>query len=452
MKSQNSIKESFYCSICKTRQLANNCPSCDKKACSNCFIQCRNCNILKCKVCCTLMKNCHKGCNNILCNTCIISLENQEIIFNSYFYKGNICKELRCKNCEEMNCCKICRDSCCFKCLKFCSFCYQIICKNCHENYNKNKDKISYKSISCKHNINILLGCNKGKILNYNLVEKKIILEHNLHKTKLNNHITSLVKINEMYATSSDDGYIKVWKDQSFEKIFIEYDNEGFRVSQCVMISDDKIAASGWENKKGIVLNLDFDDQENIVTSINVDSQITSICKYNYSTVLLGGYEKPFIYFWNINKNKIIYQFKPHEHCVNNIIKLKQGTYVDGLVTTGEDREVKIWDNAGRKIRSISNIDLVQNYTCLIKENLDGRIIVSTMDYIIKLYDLRSNNNTILKYHNGFVYDYLVLDEYNLISCSKDSFICHWDLRKSTIIDTIKLESVYPVRIVNPYS
>ena len=175
---------------------------------------------------------------------------------------------------------------------------------------------------------------------------------------------------------------------------------------------------------------------------------LTSVCQLSKSVILLGGYDKSIIYFWDFEKNLIIHSLLAHENCVNNIIKLK---YLDSFVTSGEDKLIKIWDSNFIKSSSISNLEIVQNYVCAIKEHLDGRLVFSSKDYTIKLYDIKSNSNVSLKQHSNFVYDYLSLDDYNLISISKDSTIVYWDLRKNAMFDSFKFDNYYPTRLLNFY-
>ena len=439
-------KQVITCSKCSSKNSNNKCQTCTLKYCNDCMVRCKECDIIQCLNCCKKLDECLNCCNNNICNSCISQIKATSSI-NKSFYLCNICKELHCKECVEIQYCKVCEDFCCLKCLKFCAYCSQIICLKCHQSYMNNKDNMSYKTVRCSHNLNILIGCNKGKVVKYDIFNKNILTEYNLHESGIHNHITSLLRINEKFVTTSYDGEVKIWKDIGLDSKVLEFDNEESRISQAIVVNNDKIALAGWNNRTAMLIDLNSDEEE-ITKELVVDSMLTSICSYDNDVVLLGGYDKSIIYFWDFVKNKIVYQMIGHKHCVNNIVKLKAS---DNYVTTGEDENINIWDSSLKKPLILSNTDIVQNYVCEVKENHDGRVMFSSKDYQIKLYDLKSNSFTCLKQHTNFVYDYLPLDDYNFLSISKDYTIVMWDLRKNKVIDLYKFDGFYPVRMLNYY-
>ena len=85
-----------------------------------------------------------------------------------------------------------------------------------------------------------------------------------------------------------------------------------------------------------------------------------------------------------------------------------------------------------------------------IAELNDGRVLASTNDFKIKLFDLKSKDTVLLKNHSYFVHDFSVLNDYNFVSCSGDYTIATWDTRKTEKLFSYTFDDFYPMRILNP--
>ena len=85
-----------------------------------------------------------------------------------------------------------------------------------------------------------------------------------------------------------------------------------------------------------------------------------------------------------------------------------------------------------------------------LKELLDGRIVFCANDHQVKIFDPTSNIIT-SSISIGITYDYLVINENILMTCSKDCIVRTIDLRKNSEVNRLYLDNS-PVKIMSPFN
>ena len=464
----NEIKQDFIanrllCLQCENRPKVTICKSCNKEYCNYCITKCKNCNIETCAECIRMSPNCKEKCINIFCKFCFDERfsEDDNTSFNIYnFFKCKICHKIHCKNCGNNNKCNVCSILCCSDCIQKCTCCNKNICIYCFKYYEMSIQQTIYKIDNeflnkCQHiNTNseynpLILGGYDGYVINYNLLNTKIMQKNQVHSFK--SYLTSIIKFNDKLITSSTDGFLRVWKDSNFSSKIFEFSNNDKHlihpITQTIAISETLFAASTSTKKQALIFYCDNNiNSYKLIKKLDTDSYLNSLCKLNENYLILGGSN---MFMWNLPKNELVSKFNIHDSFqVDNIIRLKKTNAT--LASTAGDNKLKIWNEKGKVLLSFDNANLNSSNYCKITELNDGRVLTSTNDFNIKLYDLKSKDIVTFKNHNYFVHDFSILNEYNFVSCSGDYTIAKWDLRKNERVLTYSFDEFYPIRILNP--
>jgi WD40 repeat protein len=208
---------------------------------------------------------------------------------------------------------------------------------------------------------------------------------------RLEGHKSSITRVafslnNEMIASASEDGNIKIW---NINGILIQ-DFEGHKssITSLVFSPDSKILASASKDK---TVKLWSVDGKLIKTLKAHQDTVTNIVFSSNGKILASASKDQTVKLWSIDYGKLLRTLK-HE---DEVTCLSFGSDNQMLVSASKDGLIKLWKVDGTELKSINNYGTVN----LVLNSKNKTIISANKNATLKVYSL---NGDLLK--SGFIH------------------------------------------------
>jgi len=285
-------------------------------------------------------------------------------------------------------------------------------------------------------------------MIKIDILRSKIESESKIHLKKIN----GIFQNNKEILSISSDGFIKRFKENCYNSIVSEYSNNGDGLSSSIILDESQFLC-GYEARSSVGLYELENDKIKLTKEFtkDINSPIQSICRLTNDLFLLGEKQSMNgkILFLNVNKNMVQFGIETGtETTVNNILKLKY-SFSSNFISSNTNGVIKLWDMKSKLVQN-HEVDSSSCIESKIIQSTDERIIFSCIDNSIKLLDLKSKQicSEALVYHKSPVLDLCLFDSFLLASCSKDSTVALWDLRKNQVISKLELPKEYYANVL----
>ena len=226
-------------------------------------------------------------------------------------------------------------------------------------------------------------------------------------------------------ASCSSDRTVRLWNLNSGRCIGILKSHRG-RVRAIAFTSDGHLASAGDD----LAIKLwDVNTQTVIQTFEGHTDNIRSIIITANAHIISSG-DDGSIRFWNLN-GRCLRTIEAHQKPVWTVAISPDGS----LVASGSvDNTVKLWNsNTGELITSFQH----QGTVSRIAFSPDGKLLASaSYDCTVRIWNVATRRQLKILRHNDWVQS-LVFNDNNLITCSRDLQIKHWNVNTEQVDTTI---------------
>ena len=260
--------------------------------------------------------------------------------------------------------------------------------------------------------------------------------------------IVGLKQIKNELIVSGSFGFIKIWKQNknfksenySFYEIF-ETVNYNSKLIQCIIELEDNIIAFSKGNQivEGIISKDPPEIYKELFSYQVAENTIESLTSLNNHQHLVAGlYTKMYIYE---RKNKLpIYSLQYHEFFIKRLISIP---VLNLFCSAGSDYKIILYDS--KKFEFYNAFTLNESHIIGLCNYNDTDFCASTMQGKIWYFKWNKENNIHeeigpINAHTKEIYGITQINNGNVVSVSRDSFIKIWDINKQICLYKVKAE------------
>jgi WD40 repeat protein len=267
--------------------------------------------------------------------------------------------------------------------------------------------------------------------------------ELQLHEGKIN-HMIKIEnnKYKNQMATAGEDKMIKIWdfSDQSISSLIGHNSGVNFLLQILKNLDNVNILSC---DLSGIIKHWDLDKKECVRTIHFMNKPLYGLAEFNVGLIASAGLDKSIILWSIIDKNKEKEELTVHTDSVNCIIKVPMLENKEYLASGSRDKTIKVFNMENNKL--LYNFDKHEAaITCLntLRIFKMTNLISSSYDYTVKLWNLDDGSLLSSFSHSDYVYSAIHLPKhYVIFSAGRDKTIRIWNTRTTECVDTIKTKS-----------